>query len=210
MKGDPYKRIAGFYDKFVEPVSHSLRKYGLKIAPPRKGMRVLEVGCGTGSNLELYLQDDCEVYGIDMSPSMLKHAETKLGAEVMLHLGDASNMPYEDDFFDLVIVMLTLHEMPDKMRQPVLGEIKRVVKMEGRIMLIDYHPGPYIFPMGWITRMIIWFFEIAAGIVHFRNFRNFIANNGLSDLLEKGNLQIQKERILGGGNITIVLAKRNH
>ncbi len=210
MKGDPYKRIAGFYDKFVEPVSHSLRKYGLKIAPPRKGMRVLEVGCGTGSNLELYQRNGCEVYGIDMSPSMLEHAETKLGTEVMLHLGDASEMPYEDNFFDLVIVMLTLHEMPDNMRQPVLGEMKRVVKMEGRIMLIDYHPGPYKFPMGWITRMIIWFFEIAAGITHFRNFRNFIANNGLSDLLGKGNLQIQKERILGGGNITIVLAKRNH
>lgn len=208
MKKDPYKRIAGIYDKYVDRFSHSLRLIGLKRAPARKGMRVLEVGCGTGTYLELYRSHGCDVYGIDMSPSMLEQAEKKLGPDVALHLGDASDMPYEDDFFDLVIAMLTLHEMPHEMRNPVISEMKRVVKNDGRIMLIDYHPGPIGFPVGWFNRMIILFFEIAAGREHFRNFRNFISLKGLRVVLAGSGLEIQREKIFGGGNLTVILAKR--
>lgn len=208
MNKDPYRKIAGLYDKYVEPASRSLRKVGLRLAPAGKGMRILEVGCGTGTNLELYQRHGCEIYGIDLSPSMIAQAKNKLGPDVVLHLGDARNMPFEDNYFDLVIAMLTLHEMPQEMRNPVVNEMRRVVADNGRIMIIDYHPGPLNFPGGWINRMVILFFEIAAGREHFRNFRNFISRKGLQAVLSGGNLEIQKEKILGGGTLTVVLAKR--
>ncbi|MBC8440144.1 MAG: class I SAM-dependent methyltransferase [Deltaproteobacteria bacterium] len=87
-----------------------------KMYIPKEGMRVFEVGCGTGTNLKLYQQAGCEVYGIDLSPSMVKAASKKLGEQADIKLGDASQMPYSDGYFDLVIAMLTLHEMPNSIR----------------------------------------------------------------------------------------------
>ncbi len=208
MRGDAYKRIAGFYDRSVEPFIRSLRKYGMKVAPGRRGLRVLEVGCGTGTNLEMYCRRGSEVYGIDMSPTMLQAAKTKLGEDAMLILGDASDMPFDDDYFDLAIAMLTLHEMPAGMRDPVIREMKRVLKRSGQILLIDYHPGRLEFPSGWINRLVIWFFEIAAGWTHFKNFRNFMARKGLPPLIEKNDLEVKKKKILGGGNLIVVVSGR--
>ena len=209
MKKDPYKKIARGYDRAVEPFVRSLRQYGLKTAPAREGMRVLEVGCGTGTNLEMYRRLGCEVYGIDLSATMLGAAQNKLGEDATLVLGDASDMPFDDDLFDLAIAMLTLHEMPAKMRDPVLREMKRVIKKQGRILIIDYHPGPLHFPAGWMNRLVIWFFEIAAGWQHFKNFRNFISRKGLPPLISQNELTVKKKRILGGGNLAVILAGKS-
>ncbi len=206
MKQDPYKKIAGYYDRAVEPFIRSLRRYGMKVASGEAGMRVLEVGCGTGTNLEMYQRRGCEIYGIDLSPTMIETARAKLGNDANLVLGDASDMPFDDDFFDLAIAMLTLHEMSSGMRDPVLREMKRVIKKTGRVLLIDYHPGPLGFPVGWINRLVIWFFEIAAGWDHFKNFRNFIAAKGLPVLIAASGLEVKKKKILGGGNLAVILA----
>ena len=70
---DPYRRIARFYDAMVEPFNATLRRYVVKVARPKEGMKVLEVGCGTGTNLELFADAGCEIAGIDLSPSMMAH-----------------------------------------------------------------------------------------------------------------------------------------
>lgn len=206
---DPYKKLAKYYDTFVEPSINVLRKIVLKMYIPKEGMRVLEVGCGTGTNLKLYQQAGCEVYGIDSSPSMVKVASKKLGEQAEIRLGDASQMPYSDGFFDLVIAMLTLHEMPSLIRFPVMDEMVRVMKQDGRLLLIDFHPGPIRFLKGWLYKTIILFFEIIAGREHFRNYRDFLAGNGLPSLIETNNLYIEKEKVVSGGNIALFSARAN-
>jgi ubiquinone/menaquinone biosynthesis C-methylase UbiE len=62
MKADPYKKSAAKYDTFVEPFNKALRQIGLKLYPPKKGMRVLDVGCGTGTTLQLYQKAGCIGY----------------------------------------------------------------------------------------------------------------------------------------------------
>jgi demethylmenaquinone methyltransferase/2-methoxy-6-polyprenyl-1,4-benzoquinol methylase len=209
MIRDPYKKLAKFYDTFVEPSNTVLRKIVLKMYPPKEGMRVLEVGCGTGTNLKLYHQAGCNVYGIDLSSSMLEVARRKLGEQADLRMGDASQMPYSDGFFDVVIAMLTLHEMPRQVRLPVMDEMVRVMKQDGHLLLIDFHPGPIRFPMGWLYKTIILFFEITAGREHFRNYRDFIAGKGLPSLIETNSLSIEKEKIVSGGNLVLYSAKSN-
>ena len=175
--------------------------------PPKPGMKVLEVGCGTGLNLMLYRQAGCSVYGIDLSPSMLEVAYTKLGEDADLQLGDASSMPYQKNFFDLVVAMFLLHDMSSEIRPAVMGEIIRVTKQEGRILIIDFHPGPIRFPKGWIYKALILFIERAAGREHFSNYRDFLSRKGIPGLIELQKLMVDRQRIVHAQNIAFFLVK---
>jgi len=205
MGKDPYKKIAKTYDRYVEPSMAVIRQIGMKIYPPREGIHVLDVGCGTGTNLMLYHEAGCNVFGIDLSPTMVEVAQKKLGDRAEIRLGDASKMPYSDDSFDLVTGFLTLHEMPSQIRPAVISEMVRVMKHGGRILLIDYHLGPIRFPKGWMYKAIILFFEIMAGREHFRNYRDFLSRNCLPNLISTKNLRVSNEKIVSGGNIALFL-----
>lgn len=203
---DAYRNIAGIYDRLFEDMNKGLRLAGVRMFRPSKGMNILDVGCGTGTHLELYQRYGCSLYGIDLSPSMLEVARTRLGDSARLDLGDATSMPYEDREFDLIISMLSLHEMAQQTRSGVLSEMKRVLKDDGHILLIDFHPGPYQPIQGWISKVIIFFSELAAGREHFRNYRQFIATKGLSTLATLSRLEVEKQNILAGGTFAVVLA----
>jgi demethylmenaquinone methyltransferase/2-methoxy-6-polyprenyl-1,4-benzoquinol methylase len=140
---------------------------------------------------------------------MVKVASEKLGEQADIKLGDASQMPYSDGSFDLVIAMLILHEMSGQIRLPVIAEMVRVLKQDGHLLLIDFHPGPILFPKGWLYKSIILFFEITAGREHFRNYRDFIAKNGLLPLIGTNNLSVEKEKIVSGGNLALYSVKLN-
>ena len=210
MSDDPYKKIATKYDRYVEPSIAALRQIGMKMYSPKAGIHVLDVGCGTGTNLMLYREAGCNVFGIDLSPAMVEIAQKKLGNRADIRLGDASKMPYSDDSFDLVTAFFILHEMPNRIRPAVISEMARVVKHGGRILLIDYHLGPIRFPKGWMFKVIILFFEIMAGREHFRNYRDFLARNCLQNLIFTKNLRILNEKIVGGGNVALFLLKTQY
>ena len=204
---DPYRNIAGIYDRLFENMNKGLRLAGIRMFRPSKGMNILDVGCGTGTHLELYQRYESNLYGIDLSPSMLEMARARLGETARLELGDATNMPYENHKFDLIISMLSLHEMSQQTRLGVIAEIKRVLKDDGHILLIDFHPGPYRPLQGWISKVIIFLSELAAGREHFRNYRHFITTKGLSALAAQSSLDVEKQSILAGGTFAVLLVR---
>jgi len=205
MNADPYIKLAKNYDFFVKLFTTSLRQIGMKVYPPKEGMLVLDVGCGTGTNLSFYHKAGCSVCGIDSSPAMLEEAKNKLGDQGELLLGSASEMNYPDKCFDLVIGMLTLHEMSREIRSQVMNEMVRVLKKDGRILLIDFHPASIRFPKSWMYKAVIYFYEIAAGREHFKNYRDFIANNGIPGLIGSHKLTMEKTQIVHGGTLGVYL-----
>jgi len=112
-----------------------LSKFELGLGGPfPRGVRVLEIGCGTGYamlNLGLAGVLD-EAWGCDISAGMLdvcrENAE-RLGIKVHLEQADAERLPYEDQSFDLVIGHAVLHHLPDL--KASLREIHRVLKPGG-------------------------------------------------------------------------------
>jgi len=189
-------------------MNKGLRLVGIRMLRPAKGMNILDVGCGTGTHLELYQRYECNLYGLDISPSMLEVAQRRLGDTAKLDLGNATDMPYEENKFDLIIAMLTLHEMPPATRSAAIMAMRRVLKEDGRILLIDFNPGPIQSLQGWTSKVIIFFSEVAAGREHFRNYRHFMANGGLSTLATQHDLRVEKQRILAGGTFAIYLASQ--
>jgi SAM-dependent methyltransferase len=72
---------------------------------------------------------------------MLEVARRRLGTGASLTVGDAARMPYPDRTFDLVLAATVLHEMPPQVRTAALGEMKRVLRPGGRMLLIDFEAG---------------------------------------------------------------------
>ena len=207
MKKDPYRHFAQRYDSLFQPMNSGLIAIGMKLNPPQAGMHILDVGCGTGTQLAMYQQTGCVVTGIDKSPSMLQVAKQKLGNTAVIQKADATQMPFADNSFDLVTATLVIHEMAPAVRDEVIAEIKRVMKENGRILFTDFHPGPLRFPKGWTSKIFITISEILAGRDHFRHYRHFMAQQGMPPLVAKHGLTIEEQKIVSGGNMGIFLLR---
>ena len=207
MIEDPYRRVAGIYDRLFEPLNRRLRLLGVRMFPPEKNMKVLDVGCGTGVHLDIYRRSGCKLYGIDNSPSMLDVARIRLGVDAELRLADATKMPYESNTFDLIVCMLVLHEMDQRTRMSVIAEMKRVLKTKGHILLIDFHAGPVRPLKGWLTKPVIFLSEMAAGRRHFRNYRHFISIHGLPSLIEESRLKEEQKKVVAGGTLVLYVVQ---
>jgi ubiquinone/menaquinone biosynthesis C-methylase UbiE len=203
IKPGRYRSIASVYDLLFGSVNRPLSRAGVALSRPRAGMRVLDVCCGTGSHLEGFQGHQCVLFGLDASPSMLVVAQGRLGEAAHLDRGDATRLPYARGAFDIVGCKLALHEMPAGVRASVLGEARRVLKPGGRIVLVDFHPGPYEQLKGWITRAVIVGVEFIAGWEHFKNHRQFLASGGLRALAKEQGLQVEMQVLLGGGNFAV-------
>ena len=122
-------------------------------------------------------------------------------------LQDSSDLHFEDGSFEDVVVFFLLHEMPTVLRSAVLQECMRVVKADGRIMLMDYHFGPYPPPRGWLWKLVVTLIELSAGLEHFMNYRDFIARQGLDALIRQHQLAVDKSFIFESGVAAVYLVK---
>jgi len=103
---------------------------------------VVELGPGTGHNLDL-LPQDVEWVGVEpnehMHPLLLEKAR-RLGREVELHLLEAQRLPFEDSSVDGVVSTLVLCSVPDV--AAVLEEVRRVLRPGGRFVFWDHVRDP--------------------------------------------------------------------
>lgn len=90
--------------------------------------RILDVGCGKGFLLFDFLKvrPDAEVYGIDISEYAIENAKKEIQGR--LKVGNAVDLPWPDDYFDLVISINTFHNLFNFQLDRALKEFERVGK----------------------------------------------------------------------------------
>jgi phosphatidylethanolamine/phosphatidyl-N-methylethanolamine N-methyltransferase len=134
-----YARLAPVYDLIYGLILHPGRRTAVARMNLSPGMRVLEIGAGTGLSAMLY-PPDCEVVAIDVSVEMLRRAETRLARRgvknVQLQLGDATALRFDDASFDLVYAPYLINVVPDPIA--VVREMRRVCRPTGRIVLLNH------------------------------------------------------------------------
>lgn len=132
------------YDKISIAMEHEPRMVGLERAAIRPHDRVLEVAVGPGVTLVKILQRVAKtnvVCGIDLSPKMLAKARRlahRAGYNnIDLRNADARQLPFAESTFDVLYnsYMLDLIPLPDM--PVVLNEFKRVLKLGGRLVLVN-------------------------------------------------------------------------
>ncbi|KEO83239.1 class I SAM-dependent methyltransferase [Tumebacillus flagellatus] len=111
----------------------------LKTLPLTGRERMLDIGTATGRTLMAFAPHIGEGAGLDLTPAMLEIADRESKAAGLTNLtwqeGDAENIPFADDSFDLVSARICAHHFPEPGR--ALAEIARVLKPGGRLLLID-------------------------------------------------------------------------
>jgi ubiquinone/menaquinone biosynthesis C-methylase UbiE len=123
---------------------HELREAIIRLAELQTGNDVLDIGCGTGTlaiAATRHVGTTGSVTGIDASPPMIARAKRKAGkaaAPATFQVAVAENLPFPDQRFDVVFSTLMLHHLPRKTRQQCAGEIRRVLKADGRLVAVDF------------------------------------------------------------------------
>jgi len=98
----------------------------VRLMRPKKGERVLDIGCGAGNHLLLFYRLGLDVTGLDASPYMVDIAKSRLGSKASFKIGSAEDLPFEDNEFDIATLILTLEFLDDPLA--ALSEAGRVAK----------------------------------------------------------------------------------
>ncbi len=103
------------------------------------GKKVLEIGCGCGTDLLQFARAGAEVYGIDLSKHSVELARKRFnlyGLKAEVNDGDGENLPFHAEQFDLVYSWGVLHHTPNPPK--AVMEIYRVLKRGGLIKAMVY------------------------------------------------------------------------
>jgi len=103
-------------------------------------LTVGDLGCGTGQVSELIAPHVSKVVAVDGSNDMVQAARRRLKGlhQVEVRRGDMEALPIDDGLLDVALVALVLHHVPEPGR--ALVEINRVLRVGGRVMLVDMLP----------------------------------------------------------------------
>ena len=118
------------------------RSFFIDALAPKRGESILDLGCGTGADLErvLALRRGVTLVGLDCSETMLRKAETRLSrslkrATVALVAGDAGQrLPFPSKSFNAVYSAELMECLPADKQARLLREVRRVLKPGGRVL----------------------------------------------------------------------------
>jgi len=133
-----YNWMAKGYDIFMT-IFPLWKKWIKKVIPHIKGDKILEVSFGNGYLMTQYAAAKMEIYGIDYNEKMLEIASYKMNRlNIKVHLSQANveKLPFPDNTFDTVINTMAFTGYPNG--EKAMSELKRVLKKEGNLLLVDF------------------------------------------------------------------------
>jgi ubiquinone/menaquinone biosynthesis C-methylase UbiE len=192
-----YDHLSPYYDlleSFLEKVAFS--KWRKRAFEYIEGENILEVGVGTGKNLDFYPPDK-RVTAIDFSPGMLSRARRKIDekkANVDLREMDIQKLQFEDQSIDTVLATFVFCSVLDPIQG--LREVRRVCRKGGKIILLE-HVRPSCRLLGRIFDVLNLFIVRLMGV----NINRETVEN-----LKKAGLKIEEERNLFSSIVKMVVA----
>jgi len=179
-----------WFNQAIDALQFKALRRGLSVAQLAPGMHILDVGCGTGRWLRRYEELGFHTTGVDATRGMLAICRQQ-GTSTSLVSGEAQRLPFADASFDCVSDVTVVQHLPPPLQPLAIGEMLRVLKPEGKLILVELirGQGSHIFPRApqdWIqqaaghgAKVLDWFgqeflfpdrfFTRATGLVTGRN-----------------------------------------
>jgi ubiquinone/menaquinone biosynthesis C-methylase UbiE len=125
-----YRYMEGRWEKVAKAM---IEHYDLPHSP-----KILDIGCGKGYLLYDFTKilPDAEIYGIDISEYAIENSKEEI--QDRLQVGNATELPWPDDYFDLVYSLTTLHNLHNYDLDHALREMQRVGKEYKYICVESY------------------------------------------------------------------------
>ena len=141
LKGS-FHRQAGEYDRHTSVQKRVVDRLVSLVGEHVSGApsKVLDIGCGTGRLLALLNRQypQARQYGLDLAYNMIRHARERLGDDTVLLQGDAEQLPFRPESFDLAVSSSTLQWLDDL--GPFFRQCRLVVK-DGGVLCIAFFGG---------------------------------------------------------------------
>jgi len=199
-----YQYSAKLYDPILSPWIRPIRHKITAIVKQQGDRQILDVCCGTGEQLKIFKEQGIEGRGIDLSEAMLAVAQKGPGG-VDCTLGDATEMAYGDQSFDLVMTTFALHEKSHKSARKIIEEMVRLTDKGGDMIIVDYELSN---KTSRFYKMLIYLIEWIAGGDHYRNFKAYLHKGGLSALLQDMPLEEVRRYYFGKHSIVMLLLRK--
>jgi ubiquinone/menaquinone biosynthesis C-methylase UbiE len=133
------RAFAALYDRGLRATEEAGLRQMRRELLAGAGGRVLELGAGTGINLELYPEDVEELVLVEPDPHMAKRLRARLadsGRDATVVEASAERLPFDDDSLDTAVATLVLCTIPDP--AAALAEAARVLKPGGRLLFVEH------------------------------------------------------------------------
>ncbi|UCG31765.1 MAG: class I SAM-dependent methyltransferase [Phycisphaerales bacterium] len=136
-----YDRWAGIYDDEDNPLIMLEERYLPDQLGHVDGLRVADIGCGTGRHALRLAASGAKVTAVDFSEGMLAKARRKPHAQSVRFVRHdiTAPLPFESASFDRVLCCLVLEHIPDL--SPFFAELKRICSPDGFMLLSAMHPA---------------------------------------------------------------------
>ena len=186
---------AFLYKILIDPVLSKL--HDTILSNIKHEQRVIDIACGTGSQALSIAGKAGSVTGIDLSEEMIatatRSAERKGIDNVEFELTDASDLSkYKDNEFDIAVTSMAIHQFDASLAIKILTEMKRIAM---KVMIVDYN---YPVPKGFL-RILVFSIERFAGGDHYRNFRIYMAKEGVRYFTKAAGLTVRSSTVRGNG-----------
>lgn len=196
-----YDRIAPVYDLLDGLYEHAWKR-GLRAELFRHAQgRILDAGVGTGCNM-LFYPAGSPVIGIDASAKMLERARIRarrLGRPVDLRQMNLLALGFPDASFDTIAVTFVLLCLSDEQQEPALRELRRVLKPDGRLLLLDYHRSSRT------TAAIRWWTRLVSGWLRWAFAARF--DPATERYVETAGFEVVERKSCMGDGVTMLILK---
>ena len=189
-----YNWMAKGYDAFMT-IFPLWKKWIKKVIPHIEGEKILEISFGSGYLMTQYGSSKYEIYGIDYNEKMLEITSNKIAKkniDAQLYQANVEKLPFPDNTFDTIINTMAFTGYPNG--EKAMSEIKRVLKKNGKLLLVDFD---YPKNKNWFGYKIVRLWEKFGDII-----------KDINTLLLQHNFDYKDISVGGFGSVHLFIAQK--